>query len=188
MAKFVLVLKGSPRLLGNSAILADQTARGAQEAGAQVESFYLHGLRIQPCDACEACHLGEEGCIIADDMQMLYPKLRQADAIVLATPIYWFSLSAQLKLCIDRWYALETSQGNQLAGKKFGLIFVYGDSDPFKSGAVNAMRTFQDMTAYLGARIVGMVHGSAGEAGEIKEQPALLERAYRLGKELVSDE
>ena len=127
--KQILILKSSPRKRANSSILADQVAAGAREAGATVESFDLHSLNIRPCDACDFCQ-GAAECVINDDMQMLYPKLRAADGIVVASPIYWFTLSAQAKLCIDRWYALEGSDGSALAGKQFGLVLTYGDVDP----------------------------------------------------------
>ena len=114
--KQILILKSSPRKRANSSILADQVAAGARDAGAAVESFDLHSLNIRPCDACDFCQ-GAAECVINDDMQMLYPKLRAADAIVVASPIYWFTLSAQAKLCIDRWYALEGSR-RQRAGRQ----------------------------------------------------------------------
>ena len=83
----VLIVKGSPRARGNSASLAEQVAAGARDAGAQVEEVYLHGLDIRPCDGCDFCQ-GEAdmGCVIEDDMQLLYPKIREADAIVYASP------------------------------------------------------------------------------------------------------
>ena len=187
MSDNILIFCGSPRKEGNSAILAQQVAEGAQAAGAQVESYYLHGLEIQPCRACDACHRDPaRGCVIDDDMQRLYPKLRDADAIVLASPIYWFTLSAQTKLLMDRWYALEGPRGNALAGKRIGVVLTYGDSDPFNSGAVNALRTFQDAFRYIGAEIVGAVYGSASKAGKIAENEALMDRAYRLGEQIVS--
>jgi multimeric flavodoxin WrbA len=117
-------------------------------------------------------------------MQRLYPILREASGIVIASPIYWFTLNAQAKLCIDRWYALEGPGGSALAGKQFGLLLTYGDSDPYTSGAINAIHTFQDMARYLKADIVGIVYGSASQAGEIQNQPVLLERAYQLGQQL----
>ena len=96
MSQNTIILKGSPRVDGNSASLADQVAAGAKDSGARVESFYLHSMDIQPCDACDECQETDGVCIIKDDMQTLYPKLRQADAIVLASPVYWFTISAQL--------------------------------------------------------------------------------------------
>ena len=74
MAKNILILKGSPREKGNSAVLAEQLAAGASESGAQVTSVYLHGMDIRPCDACDLCQ--ENGtCVIEDDMQTVYPQL-----------------------------------------------------------------------------------------------------------------
>ena len=120
-------------------------------------------------------------------MQGLYPKLRQADALVISSPIYWFSVSAQTKLFMDRCYALGGPQGNNLSGKKIGIVLTYGDSDPFNSGAVNAIRTFQDAFNYIGATIVDMIYGSALEAGEIRVNRELMRKAYELGRNLASE-
>jgi multimeric flavodoxin WrbA len=184
--KNILILKGSPRQNGNSAILADVAAAGAGAAGALVESFFLQGMHIEPCSACEVCHEVTEGeCNIEDDMQTLYPHIRRADAILIASPVYWFTMSAQIKLVIDRWYALETSRGNALKGKKFGIILTYGDTSLETSGGINAVHTFEHMFRYIGCEIVGIVHGSANRAGEISRQPALLEQAKNLGHKLA---
>jgi multimeric flavodoxin WrbA len=184
MAKNVLILKGSPRDTGNSATLANQVYDGAKEAGAEVENVYLHGLDIRPCDGCYMCE-NQQPCVIDDDMQDLFPKLRQADAILLASPIYWFTYSAQLKLCIDRWVAFETDDGNEMAGKKIGIVLTYGDTDPYNSGAVNAIHSFESMFRYIGADIVGMVYGTGNQAGEIAKQKDLMEKAYKLGQKLA---
>jgi multimeric flavodoxin WrbA len=185
MDKYVLVFKGSPREQGNSSILASEAVEGARKAGAQVESFTLHRMDIRPCDACDTCQ--ETGvCVLKDDMQLLYPKLQQADGIIIASPIYWFTFNAQTKLFIDRWYALESPQGNALRGKQFGLLLTYGDSDPFLSGAINAIRTFQDMLRYIGGNLTGIVYGTATDIGDVQKQPKLLQRAFRLGEKLAS--
>jgi multimeric flavodoxin WrbA len=183
MGKHVLVFKGSPREHGNSSTLAEQVAEGIKACGAEAEIFYLHNMDIRPCDACDTCQ--ETGvCVLMDDMQMLYPKLREADAIVIASPIYWFTMSAQTKLFIDRWYALESSQDNPLKGKQFGIILTYGDNDPYSSGAINAIRTFQDMLRYIGGNIAGILYGTAMDIGDVQKQPGLMERAYKLGEKL----
>jgi multimeric flavodoxin WrbA len=187
----VLIVKGSPRENGNSAALADQVAAGARAAGAQVESIYLHGLDIRPCDACDFCQgAAEIGCVIEDDMQSLYPKIRAAAAILYASPIYWFTVSAQTKLFMDRCYALgggtDYAAEHGLAGKRIGLVLTYGGDDPFDSGAVNAIRTFQDVFAYIPAEIVGMVYGYGSEAGEVRSNQALMAKAYALGEVLGS--
>jgi multimeric flavodoxin WrbA len=117
-------------------------------------------------------------------MQTLYPLLEKADAIVLASPVYWFTLSAQVKLCIDRWYALESPQGSALRGKQIGIVLTYGDTDLYTSGGINAIHTFESMFRYIGAEIKGMVYGSANKIGDAEKQPALMEKAYQLGKQL----
>jgi multimeric flavodoxin WrbA len=188
-SKKVFVAMGSPRKDGNSATLAKQVAAGAEAAGAEVESFYLHSLDIQPCTACDACREDTaRDCVIEDDMQALYQKLRRADALVIASPVYWFTVSAQTKAFMDRWYAFGNPQEKYapFSGKRIGIVLTYADNDPFASGAVNALRTFQDAFNYVGAEIVGMIYGCASEAGEIENNRDLMENAYELGKRLGS--
>lgn len=183
----VMVVIGSPRRGGNSDTLARQVIAGAREAGAEVEAFYLHEMDIRPCDACDECQGDDSAdCRIPDDMQPLYPKLRAADALVIASPIYWFTVSAQTKLFMDRCYALEGPGGNALKGKRIGILLTYGDTDPFTSGAVNALRTFQDAFRYIGAPIVGTVYGSANKSGEIRYNQDVMDRAYALGKQIAA--
>ena len=179
MPPHLLIFKGSPREKGNSATLADRLADGAVASGAQVESIHLHSLDIRPCDACDLCREPGSGCVIEDDMQPLYPKLAEADAIVLASPIYWFTFSAQLKLCMDRWYAFQSSDWQELQHKRFGIILTYGDTDLYTSGGINAIHTFESMTRFLHGEIVGILHASLDEAGDAGKHPDLLEQAYR---------
>lgn len=186
--KKVLVLLGSPRKKGNSAILADKIAKGARSAGARVETLFIHGMKISPCKSCYACQKpNSKGCSIKDDMQTVYKKLREADAWVIASPVYWFTMSAQTKLWMDRCFALLPYAKEALADKRIAIAMSYGDNDPFKSGCVNALRTFQDAYGYVQACIVGMVYGSAMDAGEIEKNEALMKEAEELGVQLVSD-
>lgn len=179
---------GSPRKNGNSAALAERVAEGAKSMGGEVESVYLHGMNINPCDACDICQDDiETECIVDDDMTDLYPKILEADALVIASPVYWFTVSAQTKLFMDRCYALSSPQGYAMKGKRIGIVLTYGDSDPFNSGAVNALRTFQDAYNYIGAEIVGMVYGSASEPGEIRSNRKVMDEAYQLGRRIVAE-
>jgi len=187
----IVIVKGSPREKGNSATLAAQVAAGAEAAGAQVESFYLHGMDIQACDACDMCQsVADLDCIVEDDMQLLYPKLREADAVVYASPIYWFTVSAQLKLFMDRCYGMgnetDKPEDHVLAGKRIGVVLTYGGDDPFDSGAINAIRTFQDTFNYIPAEIVGMVYAYAPSAGGLEKNRELMDKAYELGQKLAS--
>ena len=187
--KQILVLLGSPRKKGNSTTLAKQIMQGAEAAGAKTEAIYLNGLNVKPCQACYACQKkNSDGCAVDDDMQALYPKLLASDAWVIASPVYWFSMSAQTKIFMDRCFALFNAEMeiSPLYKKKIAIAMSYGDSDPFNSGCVNALRSFQDAYRYAGARIVGMVYGSAEEPGEIASNTALMKQAEMLGKKLAS--
>jgi multimeric flavodoxin WrbA len=185
--KKVLVILGSPRRRGNSSTLAARISRGAKSAGAEVETLFLQNLKISPCRACDTCQKHDsKGCAIKDDMQKIYPKLIRADAWVIASPVYWFTMSAQTKIFMDRCLALPAYAKNPFAGKRIAIAMSYGDVDPVKSGCVNALRTFQDAFRYTRSRIVGMVYGSAMKAGEIKNNEALMREAEELGKLLVS--
>ena len=188
MAKNIMVVVGSPRKKGNSAALAAEVVKGARAEGAKVEIFFLHQLDIKPCTACDSCRRKlRSDCVIDDDMKRrLYPALKAADAIVIASPIYWFTVSAQTKLFMDRWYALGGDEGySALKGKKFGVVLSYADADPFSSGAVNALRTFQDAFRYLDAELVGSVYGSAWKAGEIRANETVMQAAGELGRDLA---
>jgi multimeric flavodoxin WrbA len=183
----IVVVMGSPRKEGNSAALAKQVVAGAESKGAEVESFYLHGMDIQPCRACDSCREEtDRACVIEDDMQILYPRIRGADAVVIASPIYWFTVSAQTKLFMDRLYALGGPEEEYpaLVGKRIGILLAYGDADAFVSGAVNALRTFQDALNYVKAEIAGTVYGTALEPGEIEKNQDLMKKAYALGEQL----
>ena len=127
-------------------------------------------------------------------MRRLYPKLMAADAIVIASPIYWFTVSAQTKLFMDRWYALGGADGYALAGKKFGVVLAYADADPFSSGAVNALRTFQDAFSYAGVPGIASAPCTAapgscrGDPRQRRRDEGVLEgaqRVHRAGGERV---
>lgn len=185
MHKNILILKGSPRIKGNSNTLADQVAAGASQAGAHVESITLHGMDIRPCDACDTCV--ETGvCELKDEMQSLYPLLLAADALVLSSPIYWFTYSAQLKTCIDRWYAVWNYKKDFFKGKPVGIVLSYGDSDLHNSGAINAIHSFETLFRFLQADIKGIVHASLDAGGDALKHPDLLEKARRLGAILAA--
>jgi multimeric flavodoxin WrbA len=184
MAKQILILEGSPRKKGNSSTLADQAANGAREAGAEVESVYLQGLNIAPCNGCDAC-LQNGICVINDGMQDLYPKLAAADGLILATPIYMYTFTAQLKICLDRWYALWNGNNRFLKGKQVGIILTYGDSDLYTSGAINAIHTFETMFRIFEARVF-WVYGSLMDIGEVNNDVELMRKAFVMGKKIAS--
>lgn len=183
--KKVLMLLGSPRKNGNSALLAERIGAAASSAGAEVESLFINAMNIKPCQACWKCQRPDaKGCAIKDDMQQVFPKLVAADAWVISTPVHWFNMSTQTKLWMDRCFAL-ARYGEHPFRKRIALAITYGDTDPFSSGAVNALRCFQDSFKYVGATIAGIVYGSATTAGEIGSNAAALKAADDLGRKLV---
>lgn len=186
MNKTILILNGSPREKGNTAVLSERLEEGATEAGADVEHIYLHGLEISPCDACDYCQDQGKGCVISDDMQEIYPKLLAADVIVVASPVYWYSMTAQTKLCIDRWYALESGTEFELAGKTLSLLMVYGDEDLYTSGGITVVYTLEGICRYVGLNFDGIVHGSAMDIGDAEKDLVLMEKAFQLGKKLAA--
>jgi multimeric flavodoxin WrbA len=183
----VVIALGSPRKNGNSAALAEQIALGAESAGAKVETLFLHSMNISPCQSCWHCWKPDaKGCAIDDDMQTIYPKLLEANAWVIASPVYWFNVSAQTKLFIDRLLALPAYDSNAFAGRGIGIAMCYGDVDVYKSGCINALRSLEDSIKYIKAELIGMVYGSAHEPGEIRKNTALMAEAVELGKKLVT--
>ena len=187
----ILALFGSPRKKGNTTVLANQIILGAESKGAEVETVYLNDLSIKPCQGCYACQEeNSRGCAVDDDMQGIYPKITEADALIIASPVYWFTMSAQTKIFMDRCIATynEDPEKSQLHGKKIAIAMTFGDKDAFSSGCVNALRTFQDAYNFVGADIAGMVYGSAEEPGEIAADTELMKDAEALGKKLVSGE
>ena len=101
----ILVVTGSPRKNGNTEIMASVFAKSAREAGHEVTVKELSTLKVEPCLACTDCFTHDGVCIQNDDMNSILTDLSQADMLVLASPVYWFDVSAQTKCFIDRMYA-----------------------------------------------------------------------------------
>jgi multimeric flavodoxin WrbA len=190
MGKNVLILNGSPRKKGNTVYLIGKAIEGIRTAhqDATVEVVNLNTLKIGPCLACDGCRReGRDGkyCVIKDDMAGLYEKVAQADAIVLASPIYWFSITAQMKLFMDRLYGLWLEKTKSLVDKPIAAILVYGDEDPYISGAVNAIGVMESLWRYTRAKPAGLVYGTANDIGDAEKNAELSKKAEMLGKALL---
>ena len=181
---------GSPRKAGNTDALVGEVLRGAASVGATVEKVYLNDLNARGCQACDTCRSGEgyTGCVLNDDMRAVHENLIEADRFVLGCPIYCFGPSAQAKIFLDRWYGLGYKENGErrskLRGKKMVLCLVYGDDNPFTSGAINAYATFRDEAAWCGVEITSVIYGTANKAGEIRENIRIMEEAYEAGRGL----
>ena len=138
----ILVLNGSPRKKGNTEIMADAFIKGALEQGHQVEKVNLGHMKIAPCLACEFCFTHNGVCVQKDDMAEILDKVDNADMIVFASPIYWFSISAQLKAAIDRLYA-RAKKGFNI---RYAALLLDSASDGVYRSAVAA---YEDTCSYL---------------------------------------
>jgi multimeric flavodoxin WrbA len=185
----VLGIMGSPRRQGNTEILLDKALEGATEAGAEVEKVLVSNLKISPCLEIYAC-LKDGNCSIKDDMQLLYTKLLEADHIIFASPIFFYSVTSQAKAVIDRCQALWVRRHVLRMGKedkrvRRGIFISIGATLGGKlfDGAVLTVKYFFDA---IGVRYSGdlLVRGIDNK-GQIKERPDALEDAFRLGRKLV---
>ena len=177
--KKVLILEGSPRRNGNSSILSDEFARGAEESECSVEKIRIVGKKIAGCLGCNACYRNGGTCVQKDDMAEVREKMLAADIIVLASPIYFYSMTAQMKAVIDRTYAFY----QQLEGKTFCFIITCAANDAaFTETMLAALRGFTCCVpnAKEGGAVLGI---GAMEAGEIRSSTAMAE-AYELGRSL----
>ena len=185
MSASAAVILSSPRKGANSSALALSMAEGFKEAGGNFEVIDLAGLDISPCLACEACQRNGGKCVQVDGMQTVYPQVTAADVLILATPIYWFNMSAQLKIFLDRCFAVALSESGSFAKKTLAVALAYGDQDPFVSGGVNAIRCFQDICTYTGAKWGGCIYGAAMDRQVLAKDKDLLAKARELGKGLL---
>ena len=174
--KKVLILSGSPRRGGNSDVLCDEFAKGALEAGHEVEKIRVAEKKIAYCTGCYACK--ETGvCAIKDDMAEIIPKIIAADVLVLASPVYFYSIDAQLKALIDR----TVPRWLEVKGKE--LYYIVTAADPSPAAADTTLACFRGYADCIeGAKEMGTVLGmGAYGKGEILDKPAM-EEAYQMGK------
>ena len=176
MSKKVLILSGSPRKGGNSDLLCDEFARGALQSGNSVEKIRVAEKEVAFCHGCYYCsdHGGE--CATKDDMAEILQKMIDADVIVLASPVYFYSIDAQLKVVIDRTVARWTEVKN----KEFYYIVTCADEE--KTSAETTLACFRGYADCVdGAVEKGVIYGvGAYQKGEVKNTPAFKE-AYDMG-------
>lgn len=179
MNKKILILSGSPRHGGNSDMLCDQFIKGAQENGHDVEKYIIADHKIAWCTGCYYCQTHDGECAKKDDMEQLMPKILEADMLVFASPVYMYSISAQLKTVFDRMVA----KYETIADKELCYIMTSAEDEPTTMDtALACMRGMADCIP--GSKEVGIIYGKgAYEKGEIKSTPAY-EAAYQLGKSI----
>ena len=179
MGRKVLILSGSPRKDGNSDILCNEFMKGAQEAGNQVEKIRISTKKVTPCSACYYCknHHGE--CIHHDDMKEILEKMIGADVLVLASPVYFYSIDAQMKTVIDRTLARWTEVKN----KEFYYIVTMADEDLHSADTTLAcFRGYADCVE--GSVEKGVLIGNGVyEPGTVKATE-VMKKAYEMGRSI----
>ena len=184
----ILGIMGSPRLGGNTDLLLDAALSGARSQGAEVEKIVVDRMNISPCREHYGC-LEDGNCVIRDDMDALYPKLLEADAVIVASPMFFYGITAQLKALVDRCQALWArkhvlKQSWPGAGRKGAFIAV---------GATKGETLFDGSKAtvkYL-FKTVGVEYAEellirgVDQKGDIKKHPSALKDAFELGQRLA---
>ncbi|HJD96156.1 flavodoxin family protein [Mailhella massiliensis] len=174
----ILVLTGSPRKNGNSAILADHFIQGAEEAGHKVARFDAAFRNVHPCTACNSCGMNGP-CVFRDDFSFVREHILRADVVAFATPMYYFGISAQLKAVIDRFYAISSLLHTP---KKAVLLMSYANHSARDESPI--LTHYEVLLEYLGWTDAGrVVAPGAWPAGAV-ERTSFPAQAYALGKSL----
>ncbi len=183
---YLLAISSSPRRNGNSELLLNSFGEGAKEAGRRVETVRLNDLRFRPCQACDRCSSTGK-CVIKDDMQNLYPMVETAGGIVLATPIHFGSISAQLKMFIDRfqcwWHAKYTLKSPfvRLEENRPGFLICCGALKN-KEYCANALQIGKVFFHNINYSYAGFLCKQGFDLkGSIAENPANLKEAWQAG-------
>ena len=171
------MLSTSPRRGGNSDLLCDQFILGAEEAGNQVEKIFLRDKEINYCVACDSCLKHEGKCVSKDDMAEILDKMIEADVIVMATPVYFYTMNGQMKTLIDRTYPQYTKMSNK------DIYLIATAANPEKQAMERTIDGLRGFTSLLPeAEEKGVIYGTgAWNKGDIKGSNAMTE-AYKMGK------
>lgn len=174
----ILVITGSPRKNGNSNTLADNFIKGAEEAGHSVVRFDSAFKNVHPCVACNKCGMNGQ-CIFKDDFEFVKENIVDADAVVFATPMYYFGISAQIKAVMDRFYAINSQISKP---KKAVLILTYADTSAKEAQPI--ISHYETLLNYLGWSDAGKVIASGVWMEGDVNNTRYPKQAYELGKNI----
>lgn len=173
--KNVVIISSTPRAGGNSEILATEFANGAIKAGNKVEMIYLRNYDLKYCQGCYACTKGK--CIHDDGMEQLAQKLVAADVIVFATPVYFYSMSGQLKVFIDRLMPVYTQI-------RADIYIIATQWDPDRVIMENTINSIRGCTRDCFENCVekGVLYGvNLNDMGEAKQNKVYMTKAFSMG-------
>lgn len=164
-----LVLFGSPRKNGNTGALVKAFTGALEAKGHQVSWLYLNDMSITPCQGCASC-MREGVCVLDDDMKTVKDRIMEADLLIFATPVYWFTVSAQLKMVMDRSLAfMDENYNSRIKGRKAVTLMTCGSED--HTVCRPALDTFSMTFNLLGLSYAGHVEGLGSTGtGTVKEE------------------
>lgn len=183
----IIGINGSPRLKGNTAQLIQTVLKQAEASGATTKTYHLNRLNIKGCQGCYACRqVGREGqCALKDDMNQILEEILHADAVVLASPVYMWQMTAQAKLFTDRLMPLlKSDYTSRLNRQKLQLIFTQGNTD--HSSFSSYFEYTQKMFSFLGFRVMPiLVAGGFHQPNDINKHPELIQKARQAAEGLL---
>lgn len=184
MSKNILIISGSPRKNGNTASLVQAFVDGAETSGHKISRFDAAANTVKGCIACRKCWSNGKACIFDDGFNELAPLLAAADYLVLASPLYWYGFSSQLKAALDKFYSfLMPATPAPLKIKGAGLLMVCGDEEQYVFDG--AIATFRNIARYMKWEDLGIVTAfGVHEPGDISKT-ASLGQARKMGHELI---
>lgn len=184
MGKKILVLNGSPRLKGNTAMLCDAFVKGAESVGHNVTRFDLQRLEIHGCIGCmKGGKDPSSPCVQKDGMENIYPAYREAHIVVLASPLYYWSISGQLKCAFDRLFAVAECNPDYANPIKNCALIMAAEGDTPENWKP-AIDYYEALTAFLKWHDLGRVlAGGVLDAGAVADKPAI-EEAQKFGASL----
>ena len=176
----ILAIVGSPRLEGNTNYLVDRALEEAAKLGAETEKIVLSQYDVKPCLGHDDC-ASFKSCLQQDDTGWILNKFREADGVILATPVYWYNVSAQMKAFIDRNYFLYKHEQKYKA-RVVGIIIVAE-----KEGIEDTLHTLKQFTDEfdIGEGRIFITCGYAHRIGDARKNSHLVEEAKKLGKQMV---
>ena len=175
----IIVLEGSPHKRGSSNMLAEKFIKGAEEAGHTVEVLDVAHMDMHPCLGCEHCGMNGE-CVYKDDNSVIRDALLAADMAVFVTPIYYFGMSAQLKMVIDRFYSYTT----KLSGRGLKTVLITAAWDAGDDVMPYTAEHYKKLCRYMNFKDCGMVLGTGCGSPSMTAGSSHMKEAYQLGKSL----
>ncbi len=175
----IIVLAGSPHANGTSNTLVNEFIRGAKDTGKEVEVIDLAYIDIHPCLGCDACGMNGD-CVQKDKGNEILNKILASDALIFASPVYYYHVSSQLKMMIDRFYAKTMKITNK--NLKVGVIMTaWNNDDKFTFGAID--KYFDTLISYMHFQDAGRIYGKG--CGTVAMMPKkYYEEAYKLGRDI----